>query len=159
MKKKSFTYILILVVAVVWFQVFSRIKGTWFGDEATENESIRMSNTIAPLPKDTFSLIANYRDPFQEGASKTFDSSLINTKPYEVKLNTTSKSIYWPKIKYFGIVQKKGSKMPLAIINVDGIQLMLRKGEEIFGEIKLTFISRDSIFIQNKNERKVFWRN
>lgn len=71
---------------------------------------------------------------------------------------TIPKAIYWPKIKYYGIVKKTESSKPLAIINVDGVQLMLRKGEEIFGDIKLTFISRDSIIVLNKNEKKMFWR-
>jgi len=160
MKKKSFTYILILVVAVVWFQVFSRIKGTWFGEEVIENNNIRITNAITPLPKDTFELNANYRDPFQGGEfkSEVKDSTAQKSKSVEFKLKPIPKPVYWPKIKYYGIVKKTESTKPLAIVNVDGIQLMLRKGEEIFGDMKLTFISRDSIVVMNKKEKRMFWR-
>lgn len=160
MKKKSFTYILLAVVVIVWFQVFSRIKGTWFGDDIIENNTMRVATAIAPKPKDTFDIMANYRDPFQEGNYKASNLDLSDEKkePEEIKFKPIPKPIYWPKIKYYGIVKKTVSDKPLAIVNVDGVQLMLRKGEEIFGDIKLTFISRDSIIVMNKKEKKMFWR-
>lgn len=160
MKKKSFTYILILVVAVVWFQVFSRIKGTWFGEEVIENNNVRITNVMVPLPKDTFEINASYRDPFQSGDYKVEvkDSTDQKDKISAINFKPIPKPVYWPKIKYYGLVKKTESTKPLAIVNVDGVQLMLRKGEEIFGDIKLTYISRDSIVVMNKKEKKMFWR-
>lgn len=158
MKKKSLTYILIIVVAIVWYQVFSRIKGTWFGEEVIENNNVRITNVMVPLPKDTFKINASYRDPFQGEDYKIEVESLTEASNTISTANLKPNPVYWPKIKYYGLVKKTKSTKPLAIVSVDGIQLMLRKGEEIFGDIKLTYISRDSIVVMNKKEKKMFWR-
>lgn len=157
-KKKSFTYILLIVVGIIWVQVFSRIKGTWFGEEISASELTRTSHPIAPKAKDTFDLNANYRDPFQGGAytqEKEIDPD--KEKEFE-RLKPPPQRVFWPKIRYYGIVRNTESTKPLAIVNVDGVQLMLRKGEEIFNGIKLTVVGRDSILVSNKNEKRLFWR-
>ena len=158
MKKKSFTYILLIVVAIIWFQVFARVKGSFFGEEAPEHQPIKNSMVMAPKVKDTFALNANYRDPFQDGGFTAVEEINENEIEQLMERPKPPPPVYWPKIKYYGIVRNTESTKPLAIVNVDGVQLMLRKGEEIFDGIKLSAIGRDSILVVNKREKRFFWR-
>ena len=159
MKNKTFTYILLIVVAIVWYQVFFRVKGSLFGEDEVDIPAVNQPPMGAPVIRDTFSLLANYRDPFGETKRNLAEElNKLQEQPQPPKQKAPPPSVYWPPIKYYGLVKKSESKTPLAIVSVDGIQLMVRKGEELFDGIMLNVIYRDSIQVKNKREKRTFWR-
>ncbi len=160
MKNKTLTYVLLAVVGIIWYQVFFRVKGSLFGEEEAVPPTVNVASVVPNVERDTFKLNANYRDPFGE-TKVPIAIPVENARPPVVRNNPRPKRIetQWPPIQYFGMIRKTESRNPLAILKVDGIQLMLREGEEMFNEITLKRIERDSILVMYKREKKVFKRN
>lgn len=162
MKNKSLIYLLIPIVGFVWYKVFIRIKSN------LEPETVLATNSVNTLEKlylkrDTFALKADYRDPFTDKtpnpSSSTLTSSttslsnpLQNREP-KPKIDRT---IVWYPIKYYGLLKKVDSKDALAVINVDREQFFLRKGQEVFDGYKLEQITKDSVLIRYRGEKKYF---
>lgn len=162
MKNKSLTYVLLIVVAIVWYNVFFRVVSNFSGDDSGIVPTSNIPQTIGSIDRDTFSLNANYRDPF---GSTTLAISLpvdpqFNPNPYPVAKPIPQKvKDFWPKIEYKGMLRKTSSDNPLAIIFIDDIQLFLRKGEQVFDGITLKTVHRDSVVILYKKEKRVYWRD
>lgn len=153
MKSKKLTYVLLIVVAFVWYKVFFRVKDNLFG----VNNQIESSSQPAPLnllisKKDTVVLKLDYRDPF-------LLHSALKLKEQGIQLKVNKPKYDWPIIHYVGRIQKTNSSHPLAIIQIDGIQLFVRNNDEIFGDFRIKKIGRDSVVIKHKQEFKTFWRN
>ncbi len=160
MKNKALTYILLVVVGLIWYQVFYRVSENLFGEDTAVPDPMNTMSANFVIERDTFDLLANYRDPFVEDKKPVVLTGMEEPPPARVL--TTSKppkpKTQWPPITYFGIVKKTQSKEPLAILKVDGLQLMLRKGEEMFNDIVLKEVWRDSIQVAYKKEKKTFYR-
>lgn len=158
MKNKALTYVLLVVVAAIWYQVFFRVKGSLVGtDEAITPLTDQAHMQMPVFSRDTFELLANYRDPFGE--------TKINAPTVDVPVTEVigvpkpPKPVFtWPSIHYLGQVKKTSSKNPLAIVNIDGLQLMVRTGDELFNDIKVKRIGRDSIVVVYKRKTKVVRR-
>lgn len=162
MKNKSLIYILIPLVAFVWYKVFMRIKSN------LEPEPVLVSNSANTLEKlylkrDTFELKADYRDPFTDktpipsgGFQMPAQTSGSNPAPKREPKPKVDRSIAWYPIKYYGLVKKAGSKDALAVLNVDREQFFLRKGQEVFDGYKLEQITKDSVLIRYRGEKKYF---
>lgn len=156
MKSKKLTYVLIIVVALIWYKVFFKVKANLFGEEVLiENVQRTEDLRLLMTQKDTVELKLNYRDPFGVG-------SLLPDEVEEIEVETMIAQpikIIWPSVKYVGRVQKTESKNPLAILQIDGVQLFVRKKEELFDDFKIIHIGRDSVEIKYMSESKIFWRN
>lgn len=159
MKNKTLTYVLIAVVVGVWFQVFMRVKSNFNADELSVTQNSIVPAKFASIERDTFTLLANYRDPFG-GAAVLNSTSIEVEKPQSYpEPPRIKKETVWPKIKYYGLVRKTESNNPLGIINIDGMLLHLRKGESIFDDVKILAVGRDSILVKYANSKKTFWRD
>jgi hypothetical protein len=157
-KNKALTYGLLIVVALVWYQVFFRVKGNFFGEEEEIVQPITAVNELPSLARDTVELNLNYSDPFgltrRKPSNINFDGAITRPQsPPRQKPQTI-----WPVIKYYGLVKKSNSTKPLAIVSVDGIQLMLRTGDEVFDGIYIVKIERDLIKIRYKKETKEIFK-
>lgn len=161
MKNKALTYILLIVVGAIWYQVFFRVKGNLMGDEETVMASEQRQQKLPPLERDTVDLKLNYKDPF--GITKKVKKNPLladvqNPVPTQHVRHTPKPQFIWPQITYYGQVRKTYSKKPLAILKIDNIQLMMRNGEEVFDGIILKTVSRDSIQVKYKGRIKTFYR-
>jgi hypothetical protein len=72
---------------------------------------------------------------------------------------TVKPSFHWPDIKYFGLVKKTKSSKPLAIVKFDQVQLMVRENDQVWTNISIKKIYRDSIIIRHGRERKTVYRD
>ncbi|MCF8414633.1 MAG: hypothetical protein K9G40_00210 [Crocinitomicaceae bacterium] len=160
MKNKGLIYVLLIVVAVIWYNVFYRVVSNLNENETTLLESNAIKPTVKTIDRDTFKINANYRDPFG-GTSVVLNNDLYNESIPEIRLSVPKQKqrIQWPIVEYKGLVRKTDSPNPLAIIYIDGIQLHMRKGESVFDGILLKNIGRDSVVITYKKEKRVFWRD
>lgn len=161
MKNKTLTYALLLVVAGIWYQVFFRVKNNLFGDDGLTNGTNGSQPTyqMPNITRDTFVLNANYRDPFEtpkERLNPTIENQ--NNVPEPRNIVPVTPQFVWPQVQYFGQIRKTNSNNPLAIINIDDIQLTVREQEEIFNEIYVRKIWRDSILIQYKKNQLIIAR-
>ena len=155
MKNKALTYILLIVVAIVWYQVFFRVKGNWFGEDEELAETQVIAHDLPSLARDTVELDVSYRDPFGITKRKAVNLDLNAQSLAQAKRPKPQKQqIVWPVITYFGMLQKTYSNKPLAIVSMDGIRLMLRKGEEVFDGVYIVKITRESITLKYKKELK-----
>lgn len=160
MKSKGFTYILILAVGIIWYKVFVRVVSNFEDVPIELSQNANLTNVNLSVHRDTFKLNADYADPFRIGhqsvVSQNFNSE--NTTPKIVRPRIEKPMIFWPKIKYKGLVKRTNSNDPLALILIDNNPLHMRKGEVVFDGIQLKSIYRDSVLIIYNKEKKVFRR-
>lgn len=160
MKNKTLTYVLLVVVGLIWYQVFYRVSDNLFGEQELPPDPVQPGAAQFVMERDTFLLKADYRDPFVEDKKPVISMEEVppmRQAPPPVK--AVKPKTPWPGITYYGLVRRTSSQDPLAILKVDGLQLMLRRNEEMFNEYILKEIWRDSILVVFKKERKMFYRN
>ena len=127
MKKNQKTYLLLGTVLAIWGILGFRIVKTLNPpEEKTEIIAEVVSDTLSSIIKrDTFSISADYRDPF------------LGTMPKKAKKvkNPKKKKPVAPKrqITYQGSVAQNGSKTRLFFISIDGQQFVFEKGKAIDG--------------------------
>ncbi len=158
MKNKGLTYVLLVVVAFVWYKVFVRVASN-FGNEDFVENSRNKAPGIHVLSRDTFQLLANYRDPF--GASKREIAQITPQESPSPPINYIKpKPVdYWPKIQYKGLIKRTDSSNPLALVYIDGNALQMRKGEVIFDGIQIRGVYRDSLVVHYKKSNRTFYRD
>lgn len=160
MKNKSLTYVLLIVVGVIWYQVFFRVKSNFWGDEELPTKLDARNIKALAFKRDTFDLAANYRDPFKGGITKEPTLNVqLPQNPAEIKpVIDKPKPLpeRWPSIVYYGQIKKQSSKSPLALMTVDGMQFSLRKGEHVFDDYMIKEIYRDSVIVVHKKVSRSF---
>ena len=160
MKNKALTYVLIAVVALIWYNAFFRVKENLFGDDEIELEGIQHIEPQFPeIHRDTFLLRANYRDPFGETSAQQESSDTAKQQPQPPAPKPPKPSVAWPDIVYFGQVRKTHSSNPLAILSVDGYRHTIRRGDKLYDGLMLKTVERDSIVIRYHGKMRTFWRN
>ncbi len=158
MKSKALTYILLIVVAAIWYQVFLRIKSNVSGEEDGATNLSRQTAGFQLIQKDTFLLSLNYRDPFTGRSQSAAKDEALLPEQALPPLPIMKPQFVWPKVTYYGWVKKTDSKNPLCIINIDGILLYLRKGEEVFDGIRVVTVDRDFVELRKGKNQQLFYR-
>lgn len=164
MKNKRFTYVLIAVVGFIYFKLFVRISSNITDDSgvpAPISDEFRVENI---KPKKDFHLRANYPDPFLKNSGMSATPQPANLAANENIPNPPPPKkekpvVYWPAIKYFGIVQKSSSKKPRALISVDGVMYKIYPNEELFDGLIVKSIQRESIVVGFQKETKTIALN
>ena len=108
MKKKKTLYMMLPLVILVWGFVFYQLFGSFFGTPNYAVEKVEQKISIAEIKKDTFLIVADYRDPFLGKKMKvrsSFSSSASQgTKPIRnIKQPKAEKA--WPVIIYKGMIK------------------------------------------------------
>lgn len=163
MKNKRFTYVLLLVVGFIYFKLFVRISSN-ISDESslpvTQVDELKLENIRT---KKSFHLKANYADPFlKAGRISVKPTGSLNNgnEPLPEPPKKKEKPIvYWPAIKYYGIVQKTSSKKPRALISIDGTMYKIYVGEEIIDGIIIKSINRERMLVSYQKESKTILLN
>ncbi|MDR3694117.1 hypothetical protein [Mucilaginibacter sp.] len=156
MKNKKLTYLLGLVVVVVWGMIIYRVFN---GLNSNDNTA-----TVAPLktakeayndfsiPKDTTHLLLNYRDPFGIAREKDTDKVVIR-KVSERKIPIQVKPMDWGFIRYSGYMLNPATKKMIALVSVNGQNITLAEGQTK-NDVKLIRNLRDSIKISYAGKTK-----
>lgn len=150
-------YILLPLVLGLWGYIGWKIVDGLQGDEATSYNvpAVSLLNDTLAVPE-TYTLQANYRDPFLGKSVTSFSGSGGSAMP---KKNTSPKKTItqpaitnWPVIVYGGMIQKKQGQ-PLALLQVNGQDYLLKTGEKA-ADISVISIHRDSVVLNwNKQKR------
>lgn len=126
MHKNTKTYLLLAAVLLIWgiigYRVFSG------NSDATEAEANFEKSALRSLPtqeKDTFSILADYRDPFLG----TFPKKTVK----KTKRSTKPKKALEPEIKvqFTGLVTDKDSKQKIFFVSINGQQHLMGVKDEI----------------------------
>jgi hypothetical protein len=158
MKNKGLTYVLGLVVLVVWGLIIYRI---FLAVSADDNQPLQSSTSLKKeafndytIPKDTTKLLLNYRDPF--AAPKPEEKETFPDKsPVQKVVSPVPKRqpVNWNLIKYSGYIHNPGSKKLIAMMNINGKELMMSEGETA-EQVKLIKNLKDSVKVSYQGATK-----
>ncbi len=160
MKNKKVTYLLIVMVAVVWGVIIYRI----FDASTGSDDTITMTNPVKTikepyddymLPKDTTKLLLNYRDPFGIVAFKdtTTIKAIATHHPTKSVTIIPKVAFNWGFIQYAGYIRNPSSKKLIALVTINGKNEMLAEGETK-DQVKLIKNQIDSIKVSFNGKTK-----
>ena len=156
MKNKKSTYLLGLLVLVVWGMIFYRFFnaiGDNPGSITSPSVKIKEPYDDYTIPKDTIRLPSGYRDPF--GLTKAKDTTRV-ISPKNPKMNiqvTAIPAINWGEIRYLGYIRNPGSRKLIAIMHIHGVEVMMSEGESA-ENVRLLRNLRDSIQVNYRGRTK-----
>lgn len=130
MKKNQKTYLLLGLVLAIWGILGFRIVKSISPSEPETTVSVA-SIEFKPTSlkeRDTFSILANYRDPFLGTFQKPKTKNPINRSTKNKKQSLPEKNII-----YSGLVNDNATGQKIFFLNVDGQQLMLSKNQQAEG--------------------------
>jgi len=160
MKSKGFTYILLIIVAIIWYNVFFRVKSNLMGEEKLFSINDKGNYSVPITKKDTFKLKANYKDPFGNInndflTSKNKDQALLDELSTLSKIPPEIKKIIWPQIEYKGLIKKSSSEEALCLLKINGELFNLLKGDYFLDNLFLKDVNKDYIEVEYNAESKV----
>lgn len=156
MKNKAVTYLLGVVVVVLWgvilYRVFAAVGGD--GDETPAVNKVKnkeVYNDFA-IPEDTTKLLLNYRDPF--GLIKQRDTAVIPVrKTVTARPGPAAPAFNWGFIQYSGYIRNPATKKVITLVVINGQNYTMREGDAK-GGVKLFKNMRDSIKIGFQGKTK-----
>jgi hypothetical protein len=150
------TYLLGLVVLVVWgmiiYRIFSAVGGNDDNVPVTPVKLAKEAYNDFSIPKDTTHLLLNYRDPFGIVKQRDTDKIIIR-KVSERKVPVQIKPMDWGFIKYSGYMLNPSTKKLIALISINGQNITLAEGQTK-NDVKLIKNLRDSIKISFEGKTK-----
>jgi hypothetical protein len=150
LKNKKNIRILLPLVIIIWGILIYKVVDLTSVEES-EFSGKSKSTFIPPKPKikDTFSLIKINTDPF-------LGTMYSKPKSKETSKRLSKKSeIIWPKINYFGIVSDKNSEASIFIVQINGQQHLLSKGDKV-EEIVILKGNGERIYLKYMGQVKEF---
>jgi hypothetical protein len=149
MKKRSRTYLLLGSVLIIWAILGFRIVKTI--GPSTPDEVVRTATTDFVPPearkRDTFSILADYRDPFLGTMPKKARKKLVKRKaPPKPVLPEI-------QVRYSGWINDSSSGQKIFFVEIDGEQLMMTRNQK-HGELKLLSGNKDKIRVRYNGRTK-----
>jgi len=160
MKNKKMVYLLGLVVVLLWgFIIYKLFDAASGGDTDTgvvaDQPKKEVYNDFAVV-EDTTHLLLNYRDPF--GIVKRKDTVTVKKSRAKINVLSVKSAINWSFIKYSGFVRNPDSKKIIALLSINGKNVMMTEGETS-GSVKLLKNMRDSIQVFYSGQTKFIHLN
>jgi len=162
MKSKKLVYFLVLLTVTLWggvfYQIFTRVGS---GDEpvlAKEPTPARETLNDYAAHRDTARLLLDYRDPFSAPKSEPVEIPVSHLVHKSVMVAIPKPSINWSVIKYSGFIHNPGSKKLIAMISINGKELMLSEGETA-DQVKLVRNMKDSVKVTYQGSTKFITLN
>jgi len=162
MKNKRLIYILAPLVLLIWGLIFYKIF-THFGDD--QNKTMvnpdQTNTNKKQLPRDTFTIIANYRDPFlgrnNQPALHSSQDHILNNQTGLSRKPTPAPEII-PEIKYCGIIANPKNKRKVGLLRMNNKELLVKEGDS-YNELKIIRLFNDSVKIMYNKTKKTFKKN
>ena len=158
MNQKALKYFLVGGVAVVWGLIIYRIVDGLGTDDNMPVLKASGVSTKSYIPTtDSFTLIADYSDPFIPGAD-TVDADVAlkakpvaTTPPPPVVDKPPADTYKEGTIQYLGIIANPVKKLKLATINLNGKEMLVKEKEKVEGYV-IQKITAETIVIRYKNK-------
>lgn len=168
MKKKTITYLLLILVVGVWgyviFQVVTTVQdGPKPLSHANRNIQHEALNMDYYKLMDSQLLQLNYRDPLAENSEREvyYEEAAYGD---EIPLYDTPDFIddyvvpeVEPDIQYLGFVENEKTKKQVALVAIEGVQYMLAQREQQHG-VTITQIAPDYIKVKANGKTKTIYK-
>lgn len=137
MNQKTIRYFLIGGVALVWGLIIYRIAVAATGDDGINAASpLHTQPASLPVP-DTFSLYANYPDPFipdtNTTITTTMGTSAVTPSQSAASQLPAATKVDISFIQYHGMITNPSKKIKMALLSIHGKETMLREKESGMG--------------------------
>lgn len=157
-KIKKTDILLALVALGLWGYVYY----SFFYKKKLNEDTLYSENSYQQSPSrkelDTFSLLANYVDPFLEGRMERTEMRSANpTLVTQTPASNTKTIATWPSIQYMGKIRASAKEEYTAFLKVNGKDFLMEKGEEN-EQIKLLRVFSDSIYVSMGKEKKTIYK-
>lgn len=145
MKKNSITYLLIVLVVVVWGVVFYNIF-----NPSDKNKTEQVAATIKSQKKENKRprLLRNYQNPF---GTKNTENKQVAEAQKQVEIIKEP-----PTFTYKGLI--KGAKNKVIIIENNGISQLITRSDSIL-DYKVISINTDSVVLRKRGIRYSLIKN
>lgn len=147
------------IIILVWGFVFYQLFSYFFSSPTYATEKIETKIDIDEIKSDTFSIVANYRDPFLgKKVSVSKPTTHYNTNRSKPKKRTKTlkppADLHWPVIQYKGMIKNNNSEKRVGIINIAGKEQLVREGDVLNG-VQFLSISKTQIKVSFNKEQKI----
>ncbi|MDB5274741.1 MAG: hypothetical protein JWO58_3108 [Chitinophagaceae bacterium] len=168
-------YVLLLASALVWGWVFIKIFNVVFkGDEVPVRLVKNKNASTFIAEKDSFELLANYRDPFLKKTSHAVSyaitspssnsnggsvrAAVAKQKSEKIIPKKEERVIDWNFIAYKGRITRKSNGKVLSLLTINGGDYSLEEGKEV-QLVTLVKSYHDSIEVRYDGIKKHIKRN
>ena len=156
MKNKHLIYLLGPLVLLIWglifYKVYEHFRG---GKEVFGNAAAKYTDKKENAP-DTFTIKANYRDPFLDRNYRLVTQSIGKTNISEHRSGIAPKTVVpevFPDIRYYGLIANAKNKRKVGLFKMSNKDLLLKEGES-FNDLKITKLFNDSAKITYHKTKK-----
>lgn len=146
------------IIILVWGIVFYQLYGYFFASSKYAQAEVMQKIKMEDIKQDTFSIVADYRDPFLGDKIKEHDNNASNNtssnspkKVVEKKEMVADKP--WPKVVYNGMIKNNNSNKKVGIITVNSKEYLAKVGEQ-FQEVTILEITKELIKVRFQKETK-----
>ena len=153
MKNKKNIYFLLPAVIIVWgLLVYKIIGGLNSSVQQTQSiESVRHFTPASLEQAETFTIKADYRDPFLG----TFEKKKRKVTKHKNTPIEKKPNVPFPAIAYKGIVSPKGKNEKVFLIIVNGQQHLFKRST-VFNEVKLLSGNAHEITLRFQKQKQTF---
>lgn len=163
MKSKNLKAFLIISTIFIWgiiaFKIISFLKTP---DVSVLNKYQKETVPKEIIKKETFEIVANYRDPFLVKKINTENVNNIENKQSENSKSPRASSskkikneLNWPIIRYKGQILNTNSQKQTGMLTINNKEFLVTKEIE-YEEIYVDYIYKDSIRLIYQNEIRTF---
>jgi cytoskeletal protein RodZ len=161
MKSKTSLWILIPAVLGIWGAIGWNVYSAMNGDEdnttvKTVESSQQTESKVAP---DTFELLLDYPDPFNNETQKQKSTSPLihntNNHQYTATAPAVKEEAQWPTIIYSGLVKQPATGKMLGFLSVNGESYFVKEGDEV-GGVRVEKITGGSVQLGWKKSVREF---
>jgi len=146
------------IVILVWGFVFYQLFSYFFSSPTYSTQQPELKVNIDEIKKDTFSIVADYRDPFlgkkiKFSSPKTTTNSHSSTPKTKNNIKNKPADKPWPAIEYKGMIKNNNSEKRVGIVQVNGREYLVKEGD-ILQEVKFTVIKKELVSVRFQKEQK-----
>ena len=163
MKNKKALYILIPATLLIWVLIILRIAN-YTAEEPDDGPVVSASFDTGQgsTQPDTFSIVADYRDPFLGRMARAYNPPPATNTTSNPKQNTNRKTttqkpqkevIRWPAITYKGMIRNQETKKEVYVLEIQNVSYLMNPGKEEQGVMLVKAFS-DSVQVGYKKEKK-----
>jgi hypothetical protein len=149
LKNRKITYLLLVLVAIIWGMIFYRIYSNFGGNKMVEKKLPHSVGIVKHDQHDTIETLSlNYPDPFLKGEERSSDPSSL-----EFKDPLPSPVSNWPQIEYRGLLTSNNNNESTGLLRIQNTDLLVKQGK-VYAAIRIKTLSRDSIFLEYQHESR-----
>jgi hypothetical protein len=156
MSQKFLRYSLIIAVAIVWGVILYKVFAALNNEEEHQSLALPVNAINYAVQKDTFSLLANYSDPFLPFSVDTADLLLDTLSTTTVSSSSVSMAkepeVDISFIQYLGMISNVEKKNKAAIVSIRGKEVIIKEKEVVEG-ISFKSITTGKISIVYKGKK------